>query len=406
MHPVAITGIGIVSCLGTGTSKVSRALREGRSGIRLDPRRTEIGFRSALTGVIDDFEPPRLDRKKRKTMTDFDLQAYAAALEAIEMAGWDENLLRHEMTGLIIGNDSACQANLRQVEITLREKSTLPIGSGLVFQALNSTVTMNLNVLLGTRGASWTIAGACASGGHAIGQSADLIALGRQDRILCGGVQEVNWESVASFDATNAFSIRQEEPEAASCPFDARRDGLIPSGGAAIVALERLDLAQARNASILGIVRSYAFSSDGYSLASPSGEGIFRCMKDCLARAKSAVDRIDYVCAHATSTPVGDAAEAEAIAQVFGAGENRGPWVSSVKSMTGHEMWMAGAGQVVYSVLMGRDGFIAPNRNFVRQEEDVPRLRIAAETVDQKPEMILCNSAGFGGTNSCLLLEI
>jgi 3-oxoacyl-[acyl-carrier-protein] synthase-1 len=402
MHEVAITGVGIVSCLGTGVEKAARALREGRSGIRMDPRRRKLGFRSALTGVIEDFTPPHLDRKKRKTMTDFDLQAYAAALEAIATAGWDDEMVRSPHTGLIIGNDSATQANLEQVRITLEEKTTLSIGAGLVFQSLTSTATMNLNALLGNQGASWTVAGACASGGHAIGQAADLIAWGRQERVLCGGVQEINWESVASFDATNAFSAREEDPEGASRPFDSERDGLVPSGGAAVVALERMDLARKRGANILGRVLSYAFSADGYSLSVPSGEGLRRCMRECLSLARTSPDDVDYVCAHATSTPVGDAAEARAIAEVFG---SCSPWVSSLKGMTGHEMWMAGAGQVVYSVLMGRDGFIAANRNFRRQEAGVPVLRIPAQTVDARPGVILCNSAGFGGTNSCLLIS-
>ena len=401
MHEVIITGIGIVSCLGTGVEKVTESLRRGRSGIRLDPQRQELGFRGALTGHIDDFTPPALDRKQRKTITDFGLQALGAAREAIEMAGWSTDELCSPRTGVVIGNDSTTVASAQQVETVRHEKRTLPLGASLVFQALNSTVTMNLSTILGTQGASWTVGGACASGGHAVGQAGDLIALGRQDRMLCGGVQEINWESVASFDATNAFSIRHEAPEAASRPFDARRDGLVPSGGAAIVALERGDLARRRGAQILARVLNYSFSSDGQNLAVPSGEGLERAMAECLSRAQMPIEKVDYVSAHATSTPIGDAREAEAIAAIFGRSR---PWVSSNKSMTGHEMWMAGAAQVVYAVIMGRAGFIAPNINFERQEEGAPPLRIAAETIDQAPKVILCNAAGFAGTNSCLLI--
>jgi 3-oxoacyl-[acyl-carrier-protein] synthase-1 len=402
MPEVAITGIGIVSCLGTGVEKVADSLRAGRSGIGVDSRRQELGFRSALTGVIDDFSPPPLDRKQRRSITEFGQQAYQASLEAIERAGWSEDEVRSPQTGLIVGNDSSTVASVLQVEITKREGRTLPIGSSLVFQAFNSTVTMNLNTLLGNQGASWTVSGACASGGHAVGQAADLIALGRQERALCGGVQEISWESVASFDATDAFSLRQVEPSAASRPFDADRDGLVPSGGAAMVALERLDLARARGARILGRVLSYSFSSDGQHLAVPTGEGLARCIRECLGRAEMPIDKVDYICAHATSTRVGDAVEARAIADVFGA---ETPWISSTKSMTGHEMWMAGAAQVVYSIIMGQAGFIAPNINFHRQDADAPRLRIAAETIAEKPDVILCNSAGFGGTNSSILLS-
>ncbi len=403
-HPpyaVAITGVGIVSTLGVGAKAVTVGLREGRSGIRLDPERKRLGFRSALTGVIDGFTPPPLSRRHRKTLTEFGLQAYAAALEAIATAGWDDGEVRNDRTALIVGNDSSALANIEPIDIVRREGSTLPVGAGLVFQALNSTVTMNLNVLLGTQGAAWTVSGACASGGHAIGQAADLIALGRQDRAIAGGVQEINWQSVASFDATNAFSTREDDPEGAVRPFDRERDGLVPSGGAAVVALEREDLARRRGATILGRIASYAFSSDGHNLAVPSGDGLRRAMAQCLELARVAPDAVDHVSAHATSTPVGDAAEATAIHQVFGSAR---PWVSSVKSMTGHEMWMAGAAQVVYAVLESVGGFITANRNFREQEPEAPPLRIAVETIDERPRTILCNSAGFGGTNSCILV--
>ncbi len=402
MHEVAITGIGAVSCLGTGIAKISESLRNGKAGIRLDPKRVELGFRSALTGWIDDFTPPRLNHKRRRPITDFGLQAYRAALEAIEMAGWSDQDVRSPHTGLIVGNETTAVANARQVRTVEQEQDTFPLGANLVFQTLTSTVTMNLNTLLGTQGASWTIAGACASGGHAVGQAADLIAIGRQHRVLCGGVAEITWESVASFDATNAFSLRVDAPETASRPFDAQRDGLIPSGGAAMVALEQYDLARRRGATILGRLLSYGYSSDGRDLAVPSGEGLKRAMQDCLARARMPLGKVDYVSAHATSTPAGDAVEARAIAGVFGAPT---PWISSNKSMTGHEMWMAGASQVVYAVIMGREGFIAANINFVKQEDGAAPLRIATETIDERPGVVLCNSAGFGGTNSCLLIS-
>ncbi len=410
MHEVAITGIGIVSCLGTGADKVTASLREGRSGIGVDPEREAHGFRSPLTGLISDFEPPKLGRKERRTLTEFGMHAYAAALQAIQSAGWQKNEVRSSRTGLIIGNDSSALSNVEQVDVVRNEGRTLDIGSGAVFKSLNSTVTMNLNTLLGTRGAAWTISGACASGGHAIGQAADLIALGRQERILAGGAQEINWQSLASFDATNAFSIRTDVPAGASRPFDAGRDGLVPSGGAAIVALENMEEAKRRGADILGRVVAYAFSSDGDKLAVPSGDGLLRCMRECLALGSTLPANVNYITAHATSTPVGDAVEAESIARIFGEatgrpGDSELPWVSSTKSMTGHEMWMAGAAQVVYACLMARGGFIAPNINFSAQETDAPRLRIANETIDKKPGLILCNSAGFGGTNSCLLID-
>jgi 3-oxoacyl-[acyl-carrier-protein] synthase-1 len=403
MYDVAITGIGIVSSIGVGTREVVDSLCNGKSGIRFEPQRLELGFRGALTGVIKDYPLPDLSRKKRKTMTEFTLHAYNAVLEAVEMSGLTREDIANERTGLIIGNDSSTLANVSQVDITRDQKSTLPIGTSKVFQALNSTTTMNLNTLLGNKGASWTISGACASGGHAIGQACDLIALGRQDRVICGGVQEINWESVCSFDATNAFSIRHDSPKEASRPFDADRDGLVPSGGAAIVILEQYDMARKRGAKILGRVRAYAFSSDGSDLAVPSGEGLQRCMRDCLNRGAIRPDQVDYISAHGTSTPVGDAAEALAIYNVFG---SKTPWVSSIKSMTGHEMWMSGASQVVYGTLMAEKGFIAPNINFEKQEPTAAKINITAKVIETQLKYILLNSAGFGGTNSCLLLEV
>ncbi|UCE58709.1 MAG: beta-ketoacyl-[acyl-carrier-protein] synthase family protein [Phycisphaerales bacterium] len=402
MHEVAITGIGIVSCLGIGVDEVTESLRQGRSGIVVDPQRQALGFRSALTGRIDGFEAPPLDRKQRRTMTEFGLQACQAAMEAIAMAGWSEAEVRSPQMGLIVGNDSTAQASAQQVETVKQEGSTFPLGASLIFQTLNSTVTMNLNTILGNLGASWSVSAACASGSHAVGQAADLIASGRQERVLCGGVQEINWESVASFDSTNAFSLRQDAPQTASRPFDAGRDGLIPSGGVAMIGMERLDVAKKRGAQILGRLLSYAFSSDGRDLAVPSGEGLRRCMEGCLREARMSTEQVDYISAHATSTLVGDAVEAEAIASLFG-GEM--PWVSSNKSMTGHEMWMSGASQVVYALAMAGAGFIAPNINFERQEDGAAPLRVACETIECAPRVILCNSAGFGGTNSCLLLE-
>ena len=403
MYRVAITGIGIVSCLGSERSRVTEALRQGTSGIVFDPERQRLGYRSPLTGMIRDFDPTaRLSRKQRKTMPDFAIQAYHAADDALGMAGLAPEEIQNPETGLIFGCDSSCVAAVEQVDALRQHGETKSIGSGLVFRSMTSCVTMNLNTLLQTQGACWTLSSACSSGGHAIGQSADLIALGRQERMICGGAQEVNWESMCSFDALGAFSVRLDDPTGACRPFDAERDGLVPSGGAAAVVLERYDLAKARGARILGEVAAYAFSSDGQHISVPSRGGLQRAMSRAIAQAGLKPADIDYICAHATSTLAGDAAEAENIAAVFG---DDGPWVSSTKSMTGHELWMSGASQVVYSTLMAENGFIAPNINFHTPDEASRRLRIAATAIHQTPELVLCNSAGFGGTNSCLVLR-
>jgi 3-oxoacyl-[acyl-carrier-protein] synthase I len=403
MHRVAITGVGIVSCLGSDREQVSAALRGGRSGIVCDDERRRLGFRSPLTGAVREFDPTaRLSRKQRKTMPDFAIQAFHAAGDALAMAGLADEEIRNPETGLIFGCDSSCLAAVEQVDTLRREGETKAIGSGLVFRSMTSCVTMNLNTLLQTQGACWTISSACSSGGHAIGQAADLIALGRQERVICGGAQEVNWEAMCSFDALGAFSLRLDDPQGACRPFDAGRDGLVPSGGAAAVVLERFDLARARGARILGEIGGYAFSSDGQHISVPSQGGLQRAMARAIAQAGLKPADVDYICAHATSTPAGDAAEAENILAVFGA---NGPWVSSTKSMTGHELWMSGASQVVYSTLMAEGGFIAPNLNFRTPDASSRHLRMAVETVDQAPEIVLCNSAGFGGTNSCLVLR-
>jgi len=381
---------------------VADALRQGRSGIILDEERRRLGFRSPLTGQVRGFDAGSvLSRKQRKTMPDFAIQAYKAAIDAIGMAALAPQEIQNEQTGLIFGCDSSCIAAVEQVDLLREKGETKLIGSGLVFRSMTSCVTMNLNTLLQTQGACWTLSSACSSGGHAVGQAADLIALGRQERVICGGAQEINWASMCSFDALGAFSVGLDAPEAASRPFDVCRDGLVPSGGAAALVLERYDLAESRGAAILGEVLSYAFSSDGQHLSVPSRGGLQRAMTRAIEGAGLKPADIDYLCAHATSTPAGDAAEAENITAVFG---SRTPWVSSLKSMTGHELWMSGASQVVYSTLMAQKGFIAPNINFETPDENSRGLRIAVETVSEAPEFVLCNAAGFGGTNSCLVL--
>lgn len=401
MHRIAITGIGIISCLGNNLQTVGAALREGRSGIVADPRRTELGFRSPLTGLISNFDPSLLTRKQRKSMPDFAVWTYASARDALLLAGLEAEDIQNETTGLIYGCDSSCIAAVEQVD-ALREKGeTKAIGSGQIFRSMTSTITMNLNTLLKTRGACWSLSSACSSGGHAIGQAADLIRLGRQERMICGGAQEINWQSMCSFDGLGAFSPRTDNPTAASRPFDAQRDGLVPSGGAATVVLERYDLAEKRGAPILGELLGYGFSSDGGQLSVPSVDGISRAMLMALQQSGLSAAEIDYLCAHATSTPAGDGAEAANIRQVFG---SKTPPTSSLKSMTGHELWMSGASQVVYSTIMAQQKFIAPNINYCKPDETTAGLNIIKEAIPQAPTKVLCNSAGFGGTNSALVL--
>ncbi len=404
MHRVAITGTGIISSLGNDIGTVGESLKKGRSGIILDEVRRELGFRSPLSGIIRGFSPDEhLSKKQRKTMPDFAVQAFAAVMEALSISGLDEHDIQNPETGLVFGCDSSCTAAIEQVDSLREFKETKSIGSGLVFRSMTSTVTMNLNTILKTKGACWTISSACSSGGHAVGQAANLIALGQQERVICGGAQEINWESMCSFDGLGAFSVNIKDPVRASRPFDSSRDGLVPGGGAAAIVLERYDLAEKRGARILGEVLGYGFSSDGANLSVPDGNGLGRAMVMALKNSGITPLEIDYICAHATSTPAGDAAEASSILEIF---EDRIPFISSTKSMTGHELWMSGASQVVYSVIMGRQGFIAPNINFSEPDKGFEKLNIVRETMDFKPRNILCDSAGFGGTNSCLVIRV
>jgi len=403
MHRVAITGIGIVSCIGNNIQKVAESLRLGKSGIAIDAERINIGFRSPLTGVIRDFEATDfLSRKQRKTMADFAIYAYASVREALDMSGLSDEEVQSPDTGLIFGCDSSCIAAVEQVELLRKHEETKYIGSGHVFRSMTSNITMNLNTILKTKGACWTISSACSSGGHAVGQAADLIALGRQDRVICGGAQEISWESMCSFDALGAFSMRIEEPEAACRPFDAQRDGLVPSGGAATLVLERYNMAKQRGAKILGEIKAYGFSSDGTHISVPSHEGLTTVMQKTLDSANLKPSEIEYISAHATSTPVGDSIEAQSITAVFG---EKTPWVSSFKSMVGHELWMAGASNIVYSIIMAQEGFIAKNLNFHEPDEDSKKLNIVTETITKAPETVLCNAAGFGGSNACVIIR-
>lgn len=402
-YRVAVTGLGIVSALGIDADTVATALRAGKSGVVAEPERLALGFASPLTGKIAEFSPRYpLARKNRKTMPEFAQWAYEASMQAIAESGLMPEDLRNERTGIIFGCDSSSIAAIEQTAALLEKRDTASLGSGLVFRGMTSCISMNLNVLLGTMGACWTISAACASGAHAVGLAADLIMLGRQDRVICGGAQEINWQSMCSFDGLGAFSTRIDSPEEASRPFDKDRDGLVPGGGAAAVMLERYDLAEKRGASILGEIAGYGFSSDGENISVPGKTGIGRAMRMALESANLLPVEVAYLCAHATSTPLGDAAEAHNIAALFG---EKGVPVSSTKSLTGHELWMSGAAQVVYTTLMARHGFIAPNRNFSTPDEVTVILDVVREARETNIRAALCNSAGFGGTNACIALR-
>lgn len=400
---VVITGIGIWSCIGTNTEAVLASLRAGRSGIGIDEARKEMGFQSPLTGIV---ERPQLkgllDRRMRVGLPEEGEYAYMASREAFAMAGIAEEYLTANECGCIFGNDSTAGATIAAAKLMDEKKDTTLLGSGWIFQAMNSTVTMNLSTIFRLRGVNFTVSAACASGSHAIGLGYMMIKQGLQDLILCGGAQEVNAYSMGTFDALSAFSSRTDEPTKASRPFDRDRDGLIPSGGAAALVLEEYEHAVARGANILCEVTGYGFSGNGGGISQPSDVGSEIAMQRALRDAAIEPAAVDYINAHATSTPQGDMFEAMALARLF-KGEHA--WISSTKSMTGHECWMAGASEIVYSILMLQNNFVAPNINFENPDEYSAKLHIAAKHVDTELRTILSNSFGFGGTNSALIIK-
>ena len=402
MSRVVITGLGIYSSLGINQAEVSRSLHAGRSGIIMDPARKTFGYRSGLTGFV-----PRpqlkglLDRRARIMMPEHAEYAYVATMEALAQAGIDEAYLVENETGIIYGNDSSAQPVIEGMDIIREKEDTMLLGSGSVFQVLNSSVTMNLATILKLRGINFSISAACASGSHSIGLGYLFIKQGLQDRVICGGAQELNIYSMPNFDALGTFSTREDAPAQASRPFDRDRDGLVPGGGAATVILESLESAEARGATILAEVLGYGFSSNGQHISNPSTEGQARSIRRALTDAGIDAAAVEYINAHATSTPAGDVSEAEAIYEVFGSTVP----VSSTKSMTGHECWMAGASEIVYSILMMQGGFIAPNINFENPDEHSAKINVVPQRLDRGFDIFLSNSFGFGGTNSSLVVR-
>lgn len=403
MKRVVITGMGIWSCIGKNLDEVRDSLYNGKSGIVFDPIRKESGFRSGLTGKVEVPDLKKeLPRAQRVCMAEEAKYAYCATVEALRNARIDMDYLDRNDVGLLYGNDSSADAVVRTSDIIREKKDTMLCGSGAIFQSMNSTVTMNLGCIFHLRGINLTISGACASGSHAIGLAAMLIRSGMEEMIICGGAQEVNPIAVGSFDGISAFSVRENQPEKASRPFDRDRDGLVPSGGAATIIVESYESAVKRGAPILAEIIGYGFSSNGGHISTPNVEGPAKSLGNAIKDAGISVSDLGYINAHATSTVVGDSNEAKAIYSVIG---DRRIEVTSTKSQTGHEMWMAGASEVIYSILMMKNGFIAANLNFENPDEDSARLLIPAERIDRHFDIFLSNSFGFGGTNSTLIIK-
>lgn len=405
---VVITGMGIISSIGLNCNEVTQSLKSGKSGVVFLEERKKMGFRSGLSGVISGFTNHYgIERRYRKTLPEYGLWAWEAVCQSLEQAGIEAGeLAEDQRTGLIFGNDSSVVTGVEQCDILRKEGESKTIGSGHIFRLLTSTVSLNLSTKLQLHGSSWTVSGACASGAMAIGQAAELISTGRQDRVICGASQEISWESMCSFDAIGAFSVRENEPHLASRPFDSGRDGLVPSGGAAALFLESEESAESRGVEVLGEVCGYGCSSDGHHISIPTGFGLERAMEIALNDAEASINSIDLVMAHATSTPAGDEKEAEALHRLFSKREKLShPYIAATKSLTGHEFWMAGASQVVYGLLMSRNRFGAGHPNLEDMDPCIRGFTLSKESIPLTSTYILCNAAGFGGVNGALVIK-
>ena len=396
--------MGIWSCLGYNVEEVRQSLYEGKSGIGLEKERLDYGYQSGLTGIV---KLPQLkgviDRRLRRGFSEEAEFAFMASKEAFEMANISDEYLLNNEVGCIFGNDSSAKPVIEASKIMDEKRDTELLGQNFIFQAMNSTVNMNMSTVFHLKGVNFSISAACASGSHSIGIGYMLIKQGLQDMILCGGAQEINFYSMASFDALGAFSKRMDEPTKASRPFDRDRDGLIPSGGAAALVLEEYEHAVARGATILAEVSGYGFSSNGTAVISqPSDEGCVIAMQRAMNDAGISADDVDYINAHATSTHLGDMYEAIALNRLF---NGKHALISSTKGMTGHECWMAGASEIVYSTLMMQNNFVAPNINLENRDEYSEPLNLADKTVETEVNTVLSNSFGFGGTNSALVIK-
>lgn len=400
---VVITGMGIWSCLGTTLDEVRDSLYKGKSGIVFNAERKSLGFRSALCADVPKPDlKPFIPRNQRQFMPEEAQYAYMATRQALEGAKLDADYTEHHEVGLIYGNDSVAEATMHALDKFREFHDTAACGSGAIFQSMNSTVTMNLACLFRLKGINLTASAACASGSQSIGLAALLIRNGLQECVVCGGAQEANLYSVAAFDGIQSFSVREDHPTCASRPFDRDRDGLVPGGGAATVVLESYEHAVRRGAPIWGEIVGWGFSGNGDHISTPNIEGPVRSLEACLRNSGVTPKEIGYINAHATSTRIGDAREAQAIARVFG------DWqvpVTSTKGQTGHEMWMAGASELIYSMLMMKNDFIAGNLNFENPDEETACIHVLPERKEVHFDMFLSNSFGFGGTNSTLIVK-
>ena len=398
MKNVVVTGMGIISCIGSGLDEVLSSLKNGKSGIKPNPTYKEMGFRSHVSGSIDINLSELIDRKVLRFMSEASGFAYLAAQEALINAGLDLSSLDTSRIGIIAGSGGASSAAQIEASDIARAKGPKRIGPYAVTKTMGSTVSAILGTTLKLKGVNYSISSACSTSAHCIGHAAELIQLGKQDIVIAGGAEQEHWTSSSMFDAMGALSSQyNDSPDKASRAFDLNRDGFVIAGGSGMLILEEEEHAIKRNAPIIARLAGYCANSDGYDMVSPSGEGATRCMNDAL---EIYGGDIDYINAHGTSTPVGDLAELGAIKNVFG---DSGPVIGSTKSMTGHSLGATGAQEAIYSILMMQNDFIAPSINIDNLVEEAEGLKIAQTKIEQEVNAVMSNSFGFGGTNASLV---
>ncbi|MEQ9555938.1 MAG: beta-ketoacyl-ACP synthase I [Rhodospirillales bacterium] len=402
MRRVVVTGMGIVSPIGSNVAEVTDSLRAGRSGIVFCPEYAERGFRSHLHGAPTIDMDDKIDRKLRRFMGDGAAYTYIAMQEAITDAGLSDADVSDERTGLVMGSGGPSTSALIDAADTARDRGAKRIGPYAVPKAMCSTVSANMATAYHMRGLSYSISSACSTSAHCIGNGAELIQWGKQDVVFAGGGEELHWSLTVLFDAMGALSSKYNDtPERASRPFDVDRDGFVIAGGAGVVVLEELEHAKARGAKIYGEVVGYGATSDGVDMVAPSGEGAMRCMR--LATAALGNTKVDYINAHGTSTPAGDMTELRAIQEVFGAHK---PKISSTKSLTGHSQGATGAHEAIYSLIMLNNDFIAATANEENLDPEAGDAEIVTKRIDDAGlNCVLSNSFGFGGTNATLAFK-
>ena len=398
MRRVVVSGMGIISCLGNDLEQVAQALYEGRSGLAWQPEYAQRGMRSCVAGVPDISGEQPLPRKIRRFMGDASLYAYLAARHALIDAGLEVDDIANPLTGLIVGSGVGSPYEHHLAVAAMSAGGISKIAPYAVPRIMGSTTSACLATALGIQGISYSISSACATAAHCIGQGADLIRHGRQERVIVGAAEEVRWTTSAMFDAMGALSSAYNDTTA-SRPFDEGRDGFVIAGGAGVLVLEALEVAQERGALIRAEVVGYGACSDGADMVTPDSRGAARAMRLAWDEAGGS---IDYINAHATSTPLGDASELAAIREVFG---DRVPLISSTKGLSGHPIAASAAHEAIYSLLMMERGFVAGCANITRPDAACAGLPLVTRTLTQAVNSVMSNSFGFGGTNACLIFR-